>query len=441
MEITKVSMPAVASFLKTVLRSGLLTREQLEESFRQAPEEKRLDPQGLANYLVKAGLLSRFQARKLLEGKTLGLVLGPFQVLAPIGKGGMSTVYLSRDTRSQNLVALKVLPPKKARKEERLLARFLREMELCQRVAHPHLAQTYEVGVSQGVYFIAMEFIPGRSLYRLVNAEGSLSVSRAARLFTEVASALDHAHCRGVIHRDLKPSNVMVTTNDHAKVLDLGLAMIEGEVLTDPTILGGNGYVVGTMDYISPEQSEDAAKVDARSDIYGLGSTLYFTLTGQPPFPGGSAMKKIMRHRNEEPIPVPQLNPTVPSGFNSILQKMMAKRPDDRYQSAEALRKAFLPWVGNEPILPMDLRFQEIDQAEVLHEVEEANLDLIAEAIVIEPEVSPPLRRRKPSLTLYHLPGAPAQRAKLAWRDYLVPIGIGSFIGLVLAILVLLIVG
>jgi serine/threonine protein kinase len=286
-----------------------------------------------------------------------------------------------------------------------------------------------------------MEFIPGHSLYRLVNTEGALSVSRAARLFSEVASALDHAHCRGVIHRDLKPSNVMVTTNDHAKVLDLGLAMIEGEVLTDPTILGGNGYVVGTMDYISPEQSEDAAKVDARSDIYGLGSTLYFTLTGQPPFPGGSAMKKIMRHRNEEPIPATQLNPTVPSGFNAILQKMMAKRPDDRFQSAEALRTAFLPWIGNEPSLPMDLGFQEIDQAEVLHEVEEANLDLIAEAIVMEPEASPPLRRRKPSLTLYHVPGASVQRDKLTWQDYLVPIGIGSIIGLVLAILVLLIVG
>jgi serine/threonine protein kinase len=435
-----VSIPGVTSFLKTVLRSGLLTRDQLEEVVRQAPDEQRADPQGLANYLVKAGHLSRFQARKLLEGKTLGLVLGPFQVLAPIGKGGMSTVYLARDMRTQNLLALKVLPPKKARKEERLLARFLREMELCQRVAHPHLAQTYEVGVSQGVYFIAMEFIPGRSLYRLVNAEGPLPVSRAARLFSEIASALDHAHYRGVIHRDLKPSNVMVTTNDHAKVLDLGLAMIEGEIPTDHTIVGGNGYVVGTMDYIAPEQSEDAAKVDARSDIYGLGCTLYFALTGQAPFPGGSAMKKIMRHRSEEPVPVSQFNPTVPTGFNAIVQKMTAKRPDDRFQSAEELRKGLLLWVGTEPVLPMDLGFQNIDPAEILHEVEEANLDLIAEAIVLDPEPSAAAGGKKPAVTLYHLPGALAIRDRSGWREYLFPIGIGSLIGLVLAILVWLII-
>jgi len=335
---------------------------------------------------------------------------------------------------------LKVLPPKKARKEERLLARFLREMELCQRVAHPHLAQTYEVGVSQGVYFIAMEFIPGRSLYRLVNAEGPLPVSRAARLFSEIASALDHAHYRGVIHRDLKPSNVMVTTNDHAKVLDLGLAMIEGEIPTDHTIVGGNGYVVGTMDYIAPEQSEDAAKVDARSDIYGLGCTLYFALTGQAPFPGGSAMKKIMRHRSEEPVPVSQFNPTVPTGFNAIVQKMTAKRPDDRFQSAEELRKGLLLWVGTEPVLPMDLGFQNIDPAEILHEVEEANLDLIAEAIVLDPEPSAAAGGKKPAVTLYHLPGALAIRDRSGWREYLFPIGIGSLIGLVLAILVWLII-
>src|SRR5262249_12625358 len=155
----------------------------------------------MADHLVKLGKLSRFQASKLIGGAPLGLVLGPYQVLAPIGRGGMGTVYLARDTRSQMLLALKVLPPKRAREEERLLARFRREMELSQRVAHPHIAWTYEVGVYQGVYFIAMEYIPGRSLYRLVQEEGPLPVGRAARLFAEVAAALDHAHHQGLIHR------------------------------------------------------------------------------------------------------------------------------------------------------------------------------------------------------------------------------------------------
>src|SRR5262249_50468940 len=179
-------------FLKTILRSGLLDRDLLQASLRGVPADERDDPEAVANHLIKLGKLSRFQAGKLLQGTAMGLVLGPFQVLAPIGKGGSGTVYLARDSRGQNqLVALKVLPPKKAREEQRLLARFRREMELCQRVSHPHLAWTYEVGVQQGVYYIAMEYIPGKSLTRLVAEQGPLAVPRAARLFAEVAAALD----------------------------------------------------------------------------------------------------------------------------------------------------------------------------------------------------------------------------------------------------------
>jgi serine/threonine protein kinase len=198
-------MLAVQGLLKTMLRSGLFSREQLRELLRTVPESRRTDPESLADYLVETGHLTRFQARKLLQGTALGLTLGAFQILAPIGKGGMSTVYLARDTRSHLLLALKVLPPKRAREEERLLARFRREMEMCQRVAHPHLAWTYDVGVCRGVYYIAMEYIPGRSLYRLVSDEGPLAIARAARLFSEVASALDHAHHQGSSRRTTTP--------------------------------------------------------------------------------------------------------------------------------------------------------------------------------------------------------------------------------------------
>lgn len=432
-------MPVVTSFLKTVLQSGLFTREQLREILRPAPEETRTDPLEMANFLIKSGRLSRFQARKLLEGKTLGLVLGPFQVLAPIGKGGMGTVYLARDTRSQDLVALKVLPPKKAKKEERMLARFLREMELCQRVAHPHIAQTYEVGVFQGVYFIAMEFIQGRSLYRLVTEEGPLSVSRAARLFAEASAALEHAHCRGVIHRDLKPSNVQITTNDHAKVLDLGLALIQGEVALDHTVVGGQGYVVGTMDYMAPEQVEDATKVDPRSDVYGLGCTLYFALTGQQPFPGGSKTQKILRHRKEEPTPIEELNPAVPVGFAALVRRMMAKHPEDRFESAEALRKELLPWIGSDPELPVEAPGHGFDQQAALLAAEAADSELMAETIPVESAPRTHARQERPSdVKLYHLPHAPTPPAGAAWTEYLLMIGIGGILGLVIATLVVL---
>jgi serine/threonine protein kinase len=349
-------MPAVESFLRVVLKSGLLDSEQLQTAVREAPEDYRADADALAEHLVRAGKLSRFQANKLLEGTFLGLILGPYQILAPLGKGGTGTVYLARDSRDLKLVALKVLPPKKAREEDRLLARFRREMVLSQQVSHPNLAQTYEVGVSQSVNYIAMEYIPGRNLHRLVREEGPLSVSRAARLFAEMANGLDHAHLRGLIHRDLKPSNILITPNDHAKVLDLGLALIQGELPpTDRAVIGGQGYVVGTMDYIAPEQADDATKVDIRSDVYSLGCVLYFALTGRPPFPGGSVLEKIVRHRTQEAIPARQLNPAIPEALAAYLRRLMAKKPEDRPASCDAVRAELLRWTSGEPVRPMDV--------------------------------------------------------------------------------------
>src|SRR5437773_3105876 len=336
----------VERFLDALARSGLLPADAIRAVVDAAPELVRADPRQLADYFVRLGKLSHFQARKLLDGTAGGLVLGAYQVVMPIGRGGMGTVYLARDTRANRLVALKILPPKKARAEERLIARFRREMDLSQRVAHPNLTQTYEVGVAQGVYFIAMEYIAGQSLYRVVSQGGPLAVARAARLFAQVAAALEHAHGLGLIHRDLKPSNIMITPRDEVKVLDLGLALIEGEVVEDHTVVGGKGYVVGTFDYIAPEQTEDAAKVDARSDLYSLGCTMYFALTGQAPFPGGDRRQKINKHRIAIPPPIQDLNPLVPAGFAAVLHPLLAKRPEDRPRSAESLRQQLLAWAG-----------------------------------------------------------------------------------------------
>lgn len=392
----------VERLLKAVLRSKLLDRETLQEALRDLALDRRDDPDAVADHLIKSGKLSRFQARKLLQGQSAGLVLGPFQILAPIGKGGMGTVYLARDTRSEQLLALKVLTPKKARDEPRLLARFRREMEMCQRVAHPHIAWTCDVGVCQGVYYIAMEYIPGKSLYRIVSDGGPLEVSRAARLFVEIAAALDHAHHQGLIHRDLKPSNIQVTPNDHAKLLDLGLALMQGETAGAREVVGGQGYVVGTMDYIAPEQAEDAASVDPRSDIYALGSTLYFALTGKPPFPGGTTMEKLQHHREDEPQPIEEHNPKIPSRFSELVRRMMAKNPDDRFPNAHVLQSELQAWVNGEPARPLDrpgdTHFQqavlELENAEPeAEEIEEAmpagEQEPVGVAVLIEEAVIP----------------------------------------------------
>ncbi len=344
--------PTVDDFLRTVLRSGLLGRAELQAALRDVPRGQREDPSCLAEHLIHAGKLSRFQAAKLLKGTALGLVLGPYQVLAPIGKGGMSTVYLCRDERTQQLLALKVLPPRKARLENRMLVRFQREMKMSQLVGHPHVAWTCEVGAYRGVHYIAMEYIPGKTLSRVVADQGPLEVPRAARLMAEVASGLHHAHDQGLIHRDLKPSNILVTPRDHAKVLDLGLALLDGET-GDSRIVGGQGYILGTMDYIAPEQTTDAAAVDRRSDLYSLGCTLYYALSGQPPFPGGTSRDKIMHHRQDQPPSLASLRPGLPPAFVALVERLMAKEPGLRPPTAAAAEEELRAWAGG-PVLPLD---------------------------------------------------------------------------------------
>jgi len=351
-----VESPSLDNFARAAVRSGLFTNQELRVLRQETPAGAGADSRAFADHLVQIGKLSRFQASKLLDGVTLGLVLGPYHVLAPIGKGGMGSVFLARDSRTQGLVALKVLPPKRAKAQERLLIRFRREMEISQRVGHPHLTRTLEAGVHQGVNYIAMEYIPGKTLHKVIGEQGPLKVPRAARMFAEVALGLEYAHKQGLIHRDLKPSNIMVMPDDHVKVMDLGLALIQGENEAERTVAPGQGYIVGTLDYIPPEQAEDALKVDARSDIYSLGCTLYYALTGSPPFSGGNALQKMLRHRLDAPKPVCDINPAVPATFAVVLTRMIAKKPELRYQSAGELRDALLPWTGDVPGVPMAVR-------------------------------------------------------------------------------------
>jgi serine/threonine protein kinase len=371
------SPQAVEQFLQAIERSGLLPPAAIGKVVASAPAAARTDPQQLADHFVRLGRLSHFQARKLLDGTPAGLVLGPYQIVMPIGKGGMGTVYLARDGRSPRLLALKVLPPKKARRHERLLARFRREMEMSRKVAHPNLTQTFDVGLAEGVYYIAMEYIAGRSLYRLVMTDGPLTIGRAAKLFAQAAAGLEHAHSIGLIHRDLKPSNLLVTPRDQVKILDLGLALIEGEEVEDRTVTGGKGYIVGSMDYIPPEQTEDAVAVDARSDLYGLGCTMYFALTGQPPFPGGDSHKKMRRHREEIPAALQELNPLIPADFAAIVHPLLAKRPEDRPASAAILRQQLMAWADP---LPPPVGAAEAAESNVIAELE-ADLDTTSDPV------------------------------------------------------------
>jgi serine/threonine protein kinase len=336
------------AFVELVARSRLLDAARIHEVAARlhTPTARQL-----ADELVRAGELTQFQANKLLNGHWRGLVVGPYRVLAPLGRGGMGTVYLARDTRLTEgrdehvLVALKVLPPRIAREEPRMLARFQREIEIGQRFSHPNVARTLDGGEVDGVNYLVMEYIPGQTLRDIVTATSRLTVGGAARVFADVAAGLSHIHECGLIHRDLKPGNVMVTTGGRAKLLDLGLALVLGEPRPDDhAILGGKGYILGTMDFISPEQASDATAVGFRSDLYSLGCTLYFAMTGSPPFPGGTSRDKIRWQKTLEPRPLTDFNPAVPAEFVAIVKSLMAKTPAERPVSAEAVRELLLPF-------------------------------------------------------------------------------------------------
>jgi serine/threonine protein kinase len=388
-------------FVQILGRSRLLVPERVGEVIAARPE---MSARELADALVSTGDLTHYQAEKLLEGRWQGLVLGPYQVLAPLGKGGMGTVYLARhegqgargerqdefsgeptasDPSASSsplapcpspLVALKVLPAKRARAEERTLLRFQREMELGRVVEHPAITRTLDAGEVGGVHYIAMEYVPGQSLRQLVGHGGPLSVPDTARVFADVIAGLAHAHAAGLIHRDLKPSNIMVTPEGHGKILDFGLALLMGEALpADPSVVGGHGYILGTMDYIAPEQSTNSTDVGPWSDLYAAGCSMYYALTGAPPFPGGTSQQKIRWHRTEDPPPVNMLNPAVPVEVARLVEKLMAKKPAERPRDAEAIRGFLLRWAG-EPPVPEAPAVPHTDR-EVLAEVDTRTLD------------------------------------------------------------------
>jgi len=349
--------PERAAFLQTLRRSRLISDEALKRAAESASPAARATARSFAEHLITIGELTHYQSEKLLNGKYLGLVVADYHVLAPLGRGGMGTVYLGRSLANPAwppyplfpLVALKVLPPKKAREEARAVLRFRREMELGKPLDHPNITRTLDAGEHLGVHFIAMEYVPGKTLKQLITDAGSLSVGEAARLFADVAGGLEHAHGKGLIHRDLKPSNIMVTPEGRAKILDLGLAMLMDEALpADPSIVGGEGYILGTMDYIAPEQTTDATNVGPRSDVYSLGCTIYHAVCGTQPFPGGTSKQKMQWHRTETAPPVHSVNPAVPLAFSRIVERCMAKVPADRPESALALRAMLLPWATEE---------------------------------------------------------------------------------------------
>lgn len=346
---------AVAAFVDTVVRSRLADRPALEPHL--TPPVPTAET--VAERLRAAGLLTRFQAEKLLAGRWQGLAVGPYRLLCPIARGGNGIVYLARDGRrpagqpTPRVVALKVLSPQRAKDEPRTLARFKREMTIGRRIPpHPHLVRTFDSGEDNGVHYIALSYAAGRTVRMTVNADGPMAVAKATRAFADVARGLHAAHAAGYIHRDVKPSNVILSSAGRATLLDFGFALRRGETPTaaDAEVIGGHGYTLGTADYLPPEQATNAVAVGAETDVYSLGCSLYFALAGRPPFPAATAREKIRLHQTADPLPLMSLNSDVPAGLSAVVGWLMNKRPEERPQSAEMVADELETWA--EPALP-----------------------------------------------------------------------------------------
>ena len=311
-----------------------LLREQLA-----APPASARD---LARRLVHAQLLTRFQAEMLLRGAGDRLQIGNYLLDEPLGAGGMGQVYRGRHRRLQQPVAIKVLSPELCWNKT-AIRRFEREVRLASRVSHPNLVTALDAEEQQGRWFLVMELVPGQDLSKLVRQKGPLPVEQAVDCICQVAQGLQSAHDQGILHRDIKPGNLLLSETGQVKVLDLGLAIALSGNSPDPNAehttsqITGTGVGLGTIDYMSPEQAADARQVDERSDLYSLGCTLFFLLTGRPPYRGANAVERLVAHST---APIPSLRdhrPDVPPALDELFARLVAKSPRQRYASCADL--------------------------------------------------------------------------------------------------------
>ena len=340
----------VENFLELVLRSKLVDESRLNKSLAacKAKHGGNLpdDADLVADHLIAEGLITRWHSDKIFDKKYKGFFLGKYRLLSHLGTGGMSSVYLAEHVLMQQRRAIKVLPKSRV-DDSSYLARFHLEAQATASLDHRNIVRAYDVDNDKDTHYLVMEFVPGKDLSQVVKERDTdfLDYDTVADYIAQAADGLQHAHENGLIHRDVKPANLLVDDKGTVKILDLGLALFSDSARASLTI-EHNENVLGTADYLAPEQAINSHEVDHRTDLYGLGCTLYFALTGHPPFPDGTLAQRIARHQTQKPPDIRIDRPDCPDELIAICQKMMEKKADKRYQTASEVAVAIRAWLA-----------------------------------------------------------------------------------------------
>jgi eukaryotic-like serine/threonine-protein kinase len=355
-------MPApvtVKEFLELLPKSGVVEPTRLDtyvESLR-ATDALAGAPSQVGDMMVRDGLLTQFQVQQLLLGKYLGFTIGNYQILELLGSGGMSAVYLCEHRTMRHRVAIKVLPKAMA-KDPTLLKRFYREARASAALHHPNIVRGFEADSERNQHFLVMEYVDGASLQEVVRNRGPLAVPRAADYIRQAALGLHYAHEQGLVHRDIKPGNLLVDRAGTIKILDMGLSRFYNE---EESILTRD--VLGTLDYLAPEQARDSHSVDIRADIYSLGGTFYFLLTGQAPFGAGRLDPQAIAQQSKGPVSIRNHRPDVPEALALVVDRMLAFTPEKRYQTPAAVAEALAPWTKTPIPPPSEAEMPRLSQA------------------------------------------------------------------------------
>lgn len=343
-----MSTPTVSQFIDLLRRSGLIEPNKLDQVLAEldadATDAQLDDVKYVSSQFVKRYFLTVWHVRQLLKGRYRGFFLRQYKILGHLGSGGMSTVYLAEHTLMKRRVAIKVLPRKRLEKSI-YLERFVREAQAIASLDHPNIVRAYDFDNEGDIHYIVMEYFQGENLQKIVEKAGKVPFPRIVNTLRQIADALAHAHEIGIVHRDVKPSNILVNTQGEAKILDLGLALLDEKMFEGRITHIQEDTILGTADYLAPEQALDSHKVDARADIYALGGVLYFCLTGHPPFPEGSVSKRLLAHQQKQPQNILIDRPDAPADLVNLCKKMMSKNPDDRQKDAMEVARDFEDWL------------------------------------------------------------------------------------------------